>query len=343
MTRRKAKVRSTPAVHTDRTGRIEMVRNLSESIDQALSLLHAYGPASKSVEPPPQSALMGLVDQCRHMCAQPNIANEPVRTIHHFACTGGTLVSKCIAAMPNIQLLSEVDPLSTLALRADKPLFSPTDLITRVRQSTRGADDETLIRLFLKGMSVLQASATDVGHRLVIRDHAHSQFCSHQNADQRPTLLEIVRQQYATLSILTVRDPVESYTSLRANNWLHFEPATYDEYCSRYLAFLQRYEGIPVFKYEDITGNTIPTMQKICAELHIPYQDQFENLFGAFELTGDSGRKSDQIETRKLIVPDEKLQAEIEASNHHKQLAKILHYANRLPDSPCHAPNVARL
>ena len=35
-----------------------------------------------------------------------------IHTVHHLACTGGTVISKCLAAMPKVALVSEVNPLN---------------------------------------------------------------------------------------------------------------------------------------------------------------------------------------------------------------------------------------
>ena len=35
-----------------------------------------------------------------------------LRSIHHLACTEGTLISKCIASMPDVALISEVNPMN---------------------------------------------------------------------------------------------------------------------------------------------------------------------------------------------------------------------------------------
>ena len=80
------------------------------------------------------------------LCAQHEavVFSEPIRTIHHFACTGGTLISKCIATMPNTQMLSEVDPLSTM-LQSKKPKFALTDIIILMQQSTRGIESGLII------------------------------------------------------------------------------------------------------------------------------------------------------------------------------------------------------
>jgi len=39
-----------------------------------------------------------------------------IHTLHHLACTGGTVLSKCLAAMPRVALVSEVNPLNRLGV-----------------------------------------------------------------------------------------------------------------------------------------------------------------------------------------------------------------------------------
>lgn len=51
---------------------------------------------------------------------------EQIRTIHHFACTGGTLIAKCLASMPNTQFISEIEPHSNMTSKAK---FTPTNFI----------------------------------------------------------------------------------------------------------------------------------------------------------------------------------------------------------------------
>jgi hypothetical protein len=314
---------------TPSRARSDVIQNLSVSIDDALELLREYRSSSKNVAPPKEIALVGLVEQCRAMCAKPDIVDEPIRTVHHFACTGGTVICKCVAAMPNTQVLSEIDPLSTMTTNTATPIFRPTDLIAQARQSARGTNEDTRIQMFLASLDVLSGSETRLGRRLVIRDHAHSQFCTNQDPSLRPTLLEILKKQHRTLSIVTVRDPVESYLSLQQRKWIHFTPQTFDEYCSRYLRFLRRHEGVPVFKYENFIENPSSTIQSICDVLKLPYQEQFENLFGVFKLTGDSGRGSDVIAPRAARPLDERISAEIAAADHYRELADELGYSCR--------------
>lgn len=266
-------------------------------------------------------AIEELLQDCEKLLA--SVRSEPVRTIHHFACTGGTLIAKCVAAMPNTQVLSEVDPLSRMT---DNRTFAPTDMVKLARASTRPVDSGLLIDIFLRSLSAIYDDAHDKGVRLVLRDHAHSQFCVQHYAGDRPTLREIVGQQYRTRSVVTVRHPLDSYLSLVKNRWLTFEPQTIEEYVQRYLAFLDRYEGCPTFRYEDIVANPVTTVAELCAALDLPFNNSFAETFSIYQLSGDSGRRGSIISARPRRAAPEDLAAEAARSAGMIKLCRRLRY-----------------
>jgi len=56
----------------------------------------------------------------------------PIRVLHHWACSGGTVISRCIASQPQVVLLSEVHPLAYLRVAQAYPYYFPTDLIQQL-------------------------------------------------------------------------------------------------------------------------------------------------------------------------------------------------------------------
>lgn len=303
----------------------EAIRRLTAEVDGALELLGAseYLPdSSRAVEDSPAS----LLEQCVALCERhAAVEYEPIRTIHHFACTGGTLITKCIATMPNTQVLSEIDPLSPFPKNKD-PVFAPTDMIKQMRQSTRGVSEATLLSLFRNNLDIIYSETLGGGQRLVLRDHSHSHFCTGDRVRKRPSLLDVVADKFPTCSVVTVRHPVDSYCSLKANGWLHFYPPTFDEYCRRYIEFLRIYEGVPVFRYEDFVQNPKVVMRSICESLLLPFVEGFSELFDVFRLTGDSGRKGSYIGSRKRRGECLEVLGESEGSSAYKFLSKTLGY-----------------
>ena len=288
-------------------------KKLQEAIDDCLSFIDEAVDASKGLPVSSQEPLPSLLDQCELISSQQVAEVEPIRTIHHFACTGGTLFAKCIASMPNVQLLSEVEPHSHLISVGERQ-FTPTDLIQLVRASSRGSSSDLETDIFLNGLKVIYKDCSERGLRLVLRDHAHSTHCTKEEASNSPALHGIVKSQYPILSVVTVRHPLDSFLSLNRNRWRHFEPFTLEEYSRRYLIFLENHRDLPLFKYEDLVSNPEVTISNICNSLNLPFTNEFMHLMGAFRLSGDSGRSSPKIGKRSRL----ELPSEIEAQMQQK-------------------------
>lgn len=225
---------------------------------------------------------------------------QTLRAVHHFACTGGTLFARCIAAMPEVNVLSEVDPLSTLMYKPEQPRFSPSDLPTLLRQSSRGASEELILEVFMKQLRYVYRMYRREGIRLVLRDHAHGHYCIGPGVPQRPNLREILLGSFAqVLSVVTVRDPIDSYISIVKLGWNHFEPKFFSEYCKRYHVFLDAYQGHPVLRYEDLIAQPDATMRQLCQALKLQFNPGFQSEIAHIRLSGNSGRKGDVIAPRE--------------------------------------------
>ncbi len=268
-----------------------------------------------------------LLEQCILLCDEAEgRQEEPIRTVHHFACTGGTLISKCIASMPNTQLLSEVDPLSCLGETDTNPQFAPSDIAKLMRQSTHGASPELISELFLNNLKIIHSKSANSGLRLILRDHAHSHYCVGDSVPSRATLRNLVASKFAALSVLTVRDPIDSYLSLQNNGWIHFTPSSFDEYCRRYLTFINDYDGVEIIRYEDFVVHPEKVMQDICRILKLPFNPSFQDVFSVHKITGDSGRSGGIIEARDRRPLDKNTLEEFETSAMYKKLCSVLGY-----------------
>jgi hypothetical protein len=285
---------------------VEPKRAFRAAIRDALTLLDAHDVARPHPAAPPAVALPSLLEQCRALLAEASTHSPPpIRTIHHFACTGGTLISRCVAAAPGAHVLSEVDPLSPMPHRSS-PLFTPTDLIGLLRHGSRPVEPELLVATFLDGLQTVYDDARRRGIDLVLRDHAHSHFCWGDHVAPRPTLAEIVGRRFPVRSIVTVRHPLDSFLSLAAKRWSHFSPFTIEEYCRRYLMFLDRHRDVKIIRYEDFVRQPQGAMDEICAALGLVPAPHFTDVFPAIRLSGDSGRSGRRIapRPRRPLAPD---------------------------------------
>lgn len=281
-------------------------QEISGEIEAALDLLKAY---QASVPPLPiTDSFPSLLDQCEAMCRS-FTGPEPIRTLHHFACSGGTLIAKSIAALPGVVLLSEIDPLSEMHLPTNlrDPKFAPTDLFGALLQSRRQINKNVIAEGFREATQAIVAGLAPRGQSLVIRDHAHSHFCTQIDPSSRQSLHEILAEGcHPVLSLVSVRHPLDSFLSLHANGWLHFAPPTLATYSQRYVEFLDRHADLEIFKYEDFVEAPESTLAKICQSMALPFHASALELFPIIRLSGDSGRKGRQIAERpRREVPTE--------------------------------------
>ncbi|MBN7787214.1 hypothetical protein JYP51_19975 [Ponticoccus gilvus] len=256
---------------------------------------------------------------------------EPIRLFKHFACTGGTIMSKCLAAMPNTVLLSEMDPLS-LNYMSSPSKFAPSDLIKQMRYSRHDLSDALAIDIFCAGLGTLQEALTDQGKRLVLREHSHSQYCTAADWTARQTVEQIVARDHPVLPLLSVRHPLASFMSLRHNGWDAFTPGTLEEYARRYLAFLDANATCPIVYYEDFVEAPETVLENMCRSLELSYDAAAPSLVMAITMSGDSGRSGNEIAARpsRTVPPD--LAEAADTGPTYRELCRRLRYP-LLPDA----------
>ena len=287
--------------------------DLLDSLESAVALLQTL-PSLALAKLDDAAPLPSLLAQCEALVA---VRPAPiVRSIHHFASTGGTLISRCLDAQPNVVLLSEIDPLSLASMTLSKPAFSPRSVIQQLRYSVRGNSDETIATVFSAEIIALRDSLLQSGKQLVIRDHAHSHYCFGATVAPRKTVLDLLQATGETRSVVTVRHPVDSFLSLTMRpDWNHFTPATLQEYCLRYEMFLNDHRALPVFQYEAFVADPEGITARLCAALELTYVPGALDLRDVFKLSGESGRAGSVVTARprRSIPPELREQAGAEA------------------------------
>lgn len=278
------------------------------------------------LDPPEPGAvpLPGLVAQCRALLAEAAAQPPPIRCLHHLACTGGTLIARCLAALPNIRVLSEVDPLSEIGWPSNR--FVPTDVVGLAHFASRPPDRAVRLEAFLAGLAVVHRDGRRHGMDLVVRGHAHSHFHAGPDIPDRPSLPELLAGLAPVRTVITVRHPVESLMGLRLSGWLHFHPATAEEYARRYHVFLDRHADLPRLRYEDFVADPEAGMAWLCTHLQLPHDPDFRQRLALMRLSGDSGRRGDVIAPRPPRPCPEDLRAEIAASDSFAALLARLGY-----------------
>jgi len=228
-------------------------------------------------------------------------------------------------------VLNEIDPLSQLGFNLRQPAFRPTDILSLVREGDHLVSDDLLIKLFLESLAALHKEMTASGRRLLLRDHSHSHFFAGSSIARRPSLHTILQSRFSTISIVTVRNPVDSFLSLIQSEWMHFSAARFDEYCFRYHAFLDEHAGVPIFKYEHFVSEPLAEAKRMCECLGLSYSDAFIETFDFFAFSGDSGRTGNVIEPRPRRPLDDAFLDIANRSRQYEKLAARLGYERQCP------------
>jgi hypothetical protein len=271
-----------------------------------------------------------LLARCAQVVEKQNAEQKPIlRVIHHFACSGGTLISKCLSSMPNVFLLSEVHPISKNHI-GSKPKYLPSDITSLARYANVPEVDELAIKLFINNIVDTETFVRERGGILVLREHTHIDFCLGDKVSARSAVDDCLNTHFKLKHLVTVRNPIDAYMSLVVNGWVQFTPPSFDEYCKRLLEFIKRYPNNTTVKYEDFVKHPDKKLQEICKILALPFDDRYRDVFDVFTVTGDSGRKSDNIEMRERRPIELTFLSEIKRSKNFRRVAKALKYEKDL-------------
>ena len=243
-----------------------------------------------------------------------------LRSLHHLACTGGTLISKVIASLPGVALISEVNPLNRHSAG-----FHPSNPLLLLEQAWRPLRPEEIRPAFQAEISQALRICADADHSLVLRDHSHSDFCRGSQPQRDVLLLSWLVPRHRFRSLRTLRHPLDSWLALLHAGWhTQFQPSTLLEYCRRQQAFLDATDAMPQLHYEDFCTAPLSGLEQICDALLLPFDPGALKRFGNVHLSGDSGRcNTKRIEPRPRRAIPESVQVELNQHGTQRALAEL--------------------
>lgn len=242
--------------------------------------------------------------------------------VHHLSSSGGTVISKCLAAMPNVVLLSEMHPLVGL----DQPVFLPLDPLAQflVNYPVLSPNDEELRAHFLGRLRIVAETCRSHGKFLIIRDHAHSDYLMGRKPESQ--LVRSLGKEFETRRLVTIRHPIDAWLSMCASGFAS-QIAGFGDYCDRVLAFLEDHKELPVWRYEDFIAYPAFVLQCMAQYLGCAFDPNFEARISSINLTGDSGRKPDKISFLARRTLPTNFRQEVIASKSFYTIADRLRYS----------------
>ena len=137
-----------------------------------------------------------------------------ILTIHHLACAGGSVICKAIGSMLKTIVISEVNP---KRIRFVFNPYDPTQLL--LAQTNLKNNDQIIKKVFLKRVQECYELSKLNKFNLVLRDHTHSDYMLVKDINSiinRSSLWNLLSEHFSLTSILTIRNPIESYLSLQS-------------------------------------------------------------------------------------------------------------------------------
>lgn len=242
---------------------------------------------------------------------------ERLVTLHHLACSGGTIFSRAIAAMNDVAILSEVHP--------DRHLGSRYDPLVQIEKGYGlSADERRLLDArFLQDIQTCYDLCRNRGLTLIVRDHGHRDFVETDRFRSR--LIEVLSERFVIRPVVSIRDPVDVWLSYRQQGW--FPGGTPDELCRRSLKLVEAFPDAPVYRYEDFVEDPTPVLVDICDTFGLSFNPDYqEKMQTITHLTGDSGRRGPDITNRpRQRISKEEVQA-FRCSRNYKELRKRFGY-----------------
>jgi hypothetical protein len=202
-------------------------------------------------------------------------AQPTLRIVHHLARTGGTLVSRCLAAMSGVTLLSEIHPRGAeVALQFD-PLFQAQYWFKLL--SAREVDDLRADRSsFAARIEAIRARVEQRDECLVLRDWNHPDFMPFPGfgeASGRFALAEALDSEFRLVRVATVRHPLAQWCS-----WQRYSPesgVSLEAFMKGCRRFAETAVEIGFVRYEDFLVDAGPVLRELAQRLELDFDDQF--------------------------------------------------------------------
>lgn len=213
---------------------------------------------------------------------------HPIRILSNMARAGGTLVSRCLGAMRDTVLLSEIHP---LGMQMFNPLSQARDWYGLLN------DDDLSSRQysFTDAIELIQQRSLAAGKNLVIRDWAHLDFIGIPFVEQpayRNQLVESLAGSYDIQQVSLVRHPADQWLSTKD---LMVLEGRLD--LETFLAGYRRYAELAAtgkfMRYEDFTRDPAAQMKRLCDLLQLDYDADFITTWqNNKRVTGDTSGQS---------------------------------------------------
>ncbi len=208
-----------------------------------------------------------------------------IKFIFSYARSGGTLLARCIDAMPDTIVLSEVHP-----------IYQINGSIKE--QVKKRYHIELLSEGYEANVSELYALCKEKNWQLIIRDWTFIDFTPHAINKFEPsysfTAYKLLAKQFDLNAISFVRNPIDIWISRNC-------PKGFFEVYRKYVKKLID-KKISIFKYEEFCEGHQKIMPEICDELNLTFHPSYVQFSGVTNMPGDDGSHPDSRGRQTMTI-----------------------------------------
>ena len=217
-------------------------------------------------------------------------SNKPkINVIHNLARSGGTLISKCLASMNSIVLLSEIHPTAQHAVS-----------FNALRQAQQwygiGLDQNWQKVSFIDAIHIIHQHCQKHNLHLVIRDWSHVDYLGLPVTKQPKNIAELTRKLEADFdicSIQVIRHPLDTWLSTRRLNLIKQSDIDEEKFLTAFQTYLLETKANYRLIFEKFLENPDFELKTICEVMEIPYDPNYKHLWYSYtKITGDMSNSS---------------------------------------------------
>jgi hypothetical protein len=252
-----------------------------------------------------------------------------------FARSGGTVLNRCLGSLPDVVMMSEVNPLGGgLGAGGNKNSFT-----TVAEQAKHWYQIELKSKNFTENILELEEICEKNGKQLVLRDWSFVNFAPYKHNDFNPPnrliTLETLESKCNLIPFAFIRDAIDAGLS---------RDVALRQFSIPYLRYVKSIieKNIRIFKYEDFCHNPEKAIRDICAYTGLKYSESYTEFFLFDTVNGDIQHASRGNKCRKIeLIPRKRISkdriAEIDESAEIAEANTLLGYPTSYFSSPLEA------
>ena len=194
-----------------------------------------------------------------------------------YARSGGTLLNRCLGSLPNVVIMSEINPLNTVDPDTPNHVKNQAWEWYGIELKSEGLLDNIL---------ELEQYCDRTGKTLIIREWSINNFASLKFNDFDPP------GRFLMLDLLNGHCQVKPFAFIRnaIDVWISRSMKNVDVFFTEYLCYVKALKKIdvPVFKYEAFCRAPTEMLKQICDFMETRYADVTDSYCGFTNVSGDN-------------------------------------------------------